>query len=175
MAKRIHGLLSVRVANTHSIRGLLNRKAGNDSRVVPMDSRECCAIGKYFKNSQKILNFYNGILNQICLFVRENMVLEWREREHEMMDQATLQSSPTIEALRNSGLLKFFCTSPMRANVRILEFLVNYWDNDLGMFNIQGETLELTIQDLCFITGLSQRGAPVNLEGTGRGGDPLSV
>src|SRR5713101_3437888 len=63
----------------------------------------------------------------------------------------------------------------MRANVRILEFLVHYWDHDLGMFNIQGETLELTIQDLYFITGLSQRGAPVNLEGTGRGGDPLSV
>ena len=43
------------------------------------------------------------------------------------------------------------------------------------MFNLQGETLELTVQDIYFITGLSQRGAPVNLEGTGRGGDPLSV
>ena len=43
------------------------------------------------------------------------------------------------------------------------------------MFNLQGETLELTVEDIYFITGLSQRGAPVNLEGTGRGGDPLSV
>ena len=103
------------------------------------------------------------------------MVLEWREREHEVMDQAALQSPPTIQALWNSGLLKFFCTSPMRANVHILEFLVHYWDHDLGMFNIQGETLELTVEDIYFITGLSQRGAPVNLEGTGRGGDPLSV
>ena len=104
-----------------------------------------------------------------------NMVLEWREREHEVMDQATLQSPPTIQALQNSGLLKFFCTSPMRANVRILEFLVSYWDHDQGMFNIQGETLELTAEDIYFITGLSHRGAPVNLEGTGRGGDPLRV
>ena len=103
------------------------------------------------------------------------MVLEWREREHEVMDQAALQIPPTIQALRTSGLLKFFCTSPMRANVRILEFLVHYWDHDLGMFNIQGETLEITTQDIYFITGLSHRGAPVNLEGTGRGGDPLSV
>ena len=103
------------------------------------------------------------------------MVLEWREREHEMMDQAALQIPPTIQALRTSGLLKFFCTSPMRANVRILEFLVNYWDHDMGMFNIQGETLELTVENIYFITGLSQWGAPVNLEGTGRGGDPLSV
>ena len=91
------------------------------------------------------------------------------------MDQAALQGLPTIQALRNSGLLKFFFTSPMWANVRILEFLVSYWDHDLGMFNIQGETLDLTVEDRYFITGLSHRGAPVNLEGTGRGGDPLSV
>ena len=43
------------------------------------------------------------------------------------------------------------------------------------MFNLQGETLELTVEDIYFITGLSRRGVPVNLEGTGRGGDPLSV
>ena len=84
------------------------------------------------------------------------MVMEWREREHEIMDQAVLQSAPTIQALRTSGLLKFFCTSPMWANVRILEFMVNYWDHDLGMFNLQGETLELTTEDIYFITGLSQ-------------------
>ena len=34
----------------------------------------------------------------------------------------------------------------MRANVRILEFMVNYWDHDLGMFNLQGETLNLTME-----------------------------
>ena len=103
------------------------------------------------------------------------MVLEWREREHEIMDHAALQSAPTIQELRTSGLLKFFCTSPMRANVHILEFMVNYWDHDMGMFNLQGETLELTEEDIYFVTGLSRRRAPVNLEGTGRGGDPLSV
>ena len=103
------------------------------------------------------------------------MVLEWREWEHEIMDQVALQSAPTIHALRTSGLLKFFCTSPMRANVRILEFMVNYWDHDLGMFNLQGETLEITTEDMYFTTGLLRRGAPVNLEGTDRGGDPLSV
>ena len=103
------------------------------------------------------------------------MVLEWREREHEIMYQAMLQSAPTIQALRTSGLLKFFCTSPMQANVCILEFMVNYWDHDLGMFNLQGETLEITTEDIYFITGLSRRGAPVNLEGTSRGSDPLSV
>ena len=103
------------------------------------------------------------------------MVLEWREWEHENMYQEALQSVPTIHALQMSGLLKFFCTSPMRANVRLLEFMINYWDHDLGMFDLQGETLEITSEDIYFIFGLSRRGASVNLEGTGRGGDPLSV
>ena len=103
------------------------------------------------------------------------MVLEWREQEHEDMDKEALQDAPTMNVLRSSGLLKFFCTSPMPTNFHLLEFLINYWDHDLGMFDLQGEPLEITSEDIYFIAGLSRRGAPVNLEGTGRGGDPLSV
>ena len=66
------------------------------------------------------------------------MVLEWREREHEDMDREALQSAPTVQGLRQSGLLKFFYTSPMQANVRLLEFLIGYWDHDLGAFDLQG-------------------------------------
>ena len=43
------------------------------------------------------------------------------------------------------------------------------------MFDLQGESLEITSEDIYFIVGLSRRGAPVNLEGIDRGGDPLSV
>ena len=103
------------------------------------------------------------------------MVLEWREREHEDMDQDALRSALTVHALRQSGLLKFLCTSPMRLNVRLLDFLINYWDHDLGALDIQGEILEITLEDIYFISGLSRRGAPINLEGTGRGSDLLSV
>ena len=103
------------------------------------------------------------------------MVLEWREREHEDMEQEVLQSAPTVHALWTSGLLKLFCTSPMQANVHLLEFMINYWDNDLGMFDLQGETLEITSEEIYFIAGLSRQGALVNLKGTDRGGDPLSV
>ena len=63
----------------------------------------------------------------------------------------------------------------MRSNVRLLEFMINYWDRDLGMFDLQGEFLEITLEDIYFISSFSWRGAPVNLEGTGRGGDLLSV
>ena len=83
------------------------------------------------------------------------MVLEWRECEHEDMDQEALQDAPTMNVLHLSGLLKFFCTSPMRANVRLLEFLINYQDHYLGMFELQGESLEITSEDIYFITGLS--------------------
>ena len=69
------------------------------------------------------------------------MVLGWREREHETMDQDALRNSPTVQALRQSGLLKFFCTSPMQSNVRLLEFFINYWDHDLGAFDLQDEIL----------------------------------
>ena len=84
------------------------------------------------------------------------MVLEWREREHEDMDQEALQDAPTANVLRSSGLLKFFCTSPMRANIRLLEFMINYWDHDLVMFDLQGESLEITSEDVYFIVGLSR-------------------
>ena len=84
------------------------------------------------------------------------MVLEWREREHEDLDQEGLHDAPTVNLLRSSGLLKFFCTSPMRANVRLLEFMINYWDHDMGMFDLQGESLEITSEDIYFITGLSR-------------------
>ena len=76
------------------------------------------------------------------------MVLEWREREHEDMDQEALQDAPTVNALRQSGLLKFFCTSPMWSNVRLLEFLIKYWDHDIGMFDLQAEFLEVTSEDV---------------------------
>ena len=51
--------------------------------------------------------------------------------------------------------------------------MINYWDHDLGAFDLQGEILEITLEDIYFISGLSRRGAPVNLEGTGTGGDLL--
>ena len=69
------------------------------------------------------------------------MVLEWRERKHEDMDQDALRSVPTVNALWRSGFLKLFYTSPMRSNVCLLEFLINYWDHDLGAFDLQGEIL----------------------------------
>ena len=56
-----------------------------------------------------------------------------------------------------------------------LNILLGYWDHDLGSFDLQGEILEIALEDIYFIMGLSRRGMPANLEGTGRRGDPMSV
>ena len=37
------------------------------------------------------------------------------------------------------------------------------------------EELDITVEDMYFITSLSHRGMLMNLEGTGRGGDSMSV
>ena len=87
------------------------------------------------------------------------MVLEWRKQEYEDMDQESLQDPPTLNVLCQNGLLNFFCASPMRANVRLLELLINYCNHDLGMFDLQGEVIEITSEDVYFISNLLRWGA----------------
>ena len=43
------------------------------------------------------------------------------------------------------------------------------------MFDLQGKTLEINVEDIYFVTSLSHRGALVNLSGTEHGGDPLGI
>ena len=86
-----------------------------------------------------------------------------------------MQDALNLYELQQCGLLKFYCTFNMRANFCLFETLIYYWDHDLGLFYLQGETLEITVEDMYFITDISRRGMPVNLEGTGRSGDPMSV
>ena len=63
----------------------------------------------------------------------------------------------------------------MRENVHLLETLIGYWEHEIGIFYLQGETLEITVEDMYFITGISHRGMSINLEGNGMDGDPMSV
>ena len=63
----------------------------------------------------------------------------------------------------------------IHAQVRLLEYLVQLWDPEEDVFNLQGETLQIIVEEIYFIIGLSHKGAPLSLSGTGRGGDLLSV
>ena len=52
----------------------------------------------------------------------------------------------------------------MRAQVRMLEMLVGYWDPDQEVFMIDGKTLRLEVDDIYFLTGLSHRGEVVSMK-----------
>jgi len=93
------------------------------------------------------------------------VMIEWKEREHEAAEMAALHSLVCIQTLRNCGLLKFFRTHNMRRQVELLDRLVHMWDPDLQVFQVGAHTLEIDIEDIYFITGLSKRGAPVVMSG----------
>jgi hypothetical protein len=83
------------------------------------------------------------------------MVLEWPKREHEEDNSIAGNHPPTIAALRNCGLLKYFRIPGMRAQIRLLEYLVHMWDPDQQVFHVGFHTLSLDIEDMYFLTRLS--------------------
>jgi hypothetical protein len=55
----------------------------------------------------------------------------------------------------------------MRDQVRLLQLLVNYWDPDTEIFNLDGKPLRIKFEDIYFLTGLSHRDEVVNLKSLG--------
>ena len=47
-------------------------------------------------------------------------MLEWREREHEVVDDATVNNPKIMRVLRNCGLYKFWAIQGMRAQVELM-------------------------------------------------------
>jgi hypothetical protein len=83
------------------------------------------------------------------------MVLEWRERDHEEVD-VTMERDPGAQmALRICGIYKFWALKVMRAQVRLLQMLVNYWDHGTEAFNLNGKPLRIEFKDIYFVTTLS--------------------
>jgi hypothetical protein len=72
---------------------------------------------------------------------------------------STLMLFPT---LMQCGLLKFFLCPFMQAQPRLLNALVDYWHPNAKAFLLEGQSLVPTTEDIYFLTGLSQRGKPVN-------------
>ena len=91
------------------------------------------------------------------------MVLEWREREHGDVEEVVQGDSMAQQALCACGLYNFWCLGSLRAKARLLQMLVAYWDPDSESFHIDGMSLNIEIEDIYFITGLSQQGEVVNL------------
>ena len=69
---------------------------------------------------------------------------------------------------------KYFWIPGMRAQVRLLEHLIQMWDPDQQVFHVGAHTLTIDIEDIYFLTGLSRRGSYVSLTGSRRGGRKMS-
>ena len=104
-----------------------------------------------------------------CFLYR--IVIEWREREHEEVDVAVERDVRAQKYLQICGIYKFWAIKGMRAQVILLQTLINYWDLDAEAFNIDGKPLRIEVDDIYFITILSHWGEVVNLKAPGdRGG-----
>jgi hypothetical protein len=95
-------------------------------------------------------------------------MLEWREREHEEDDSIVGNDPGTVATLQDCGLLKFFRIPGMRAQLRLLEYLVHMRDVDQQLFHVGVHMLTLDIKDIYFLMGLSRRGHHATLT-RGRG------
>jgi hypothetical protein len=118
-----------------------------------------------YKSATKFFNEFNQ-----KLFSFGRMVLEWRERDHEKVDAALEIYAGAQLALKRCGIYKFWALKGMRAQVRLLQMLVNYWDMETEAFNLNGKPLRIEVDDICFIIGLSHQGKVVNLKARGVGG-----
>jgi hypothetical protein len=61
----------------------------------------------------------------------------------------------------------------MRAQLRLLEYLVHMWDVDHQVFHVGAYIFSLDIEDIYFLTRLSHHGACVTLTGGIGGGIPM--
>ena len=85
------------------------------------------------------------------------MVIEWREREHEEVDAEIERDERAQQDLKQCGLYKFWTLKGMRAQVRLLQLLVNYWDLEIESFNLNEKPLRIEVDNRYFIIGLSRR------------------
>jgi hypothetical protein len=71
------------------------------------------------------------------------MVLEWRERKHKEVDVVVENDMGDQMSLKRCGFYKFWALKGMRAQVRLLHLLVDYWDPDSERFNLDGKPLSI--------------------------------
>jgi hypothetical protein len=100
-------------------------------------------------------------------------MLKWKERENEEEYYIFGNDPTTVMALWECGLLKFFKVQGMRAQLVLLEHLVQMWDVNEQAFHVGVHTLTLEIDDIYFLTGLSRHGSRVSLSRSRGGGEPM--
>ena len=98
----------------------------------------------------------------MCPFADCSTMLESREREHEEVDDAAMNDPAVMCVLRNCGLYKFGAIQGMREQVELMTWLAKKWDVQEQCFIIGDHKLELELEDIYFLTGLSKRGEHIS-------------
>ena len=80
------------------------------------------------------------------------MVIEWKEREHSEEDEMEMGNEQCMDSLWNCGLKKFFLTPCLRAQPKLLQYLISIWDENEQNFRLRDQVLELEVSDVYFIT-----------------------
>jgi hypothetical protein len=79
-----------------------------------------------------------------------------------------------VNSLQQCGLLKLLKTQGMRAQLRLLRYLVHMWEVNQQAFHVGDHILTINIEDIYFLNGLSHHGSRVTLTGSKGGGEPMS-
>jgi hypothetical protein len=95
--------------------------------------------------------------------ISATIMLEWKERENELDDVASLKSPSARAMLSNCGLLKYVKVQKMKKEVLLLEHMIGLWNIAKKVFQMGTQLLNIELEDVYFITGLSKRGAPIVL------------
>jgi len=108
--------------------------------------------------------FFLEVVNSKKGLILSRMVLEWREREHEEVDAVMERDLGAQMDLKRCGIYKFLDPKGMRAQVILLQFLVDYWDPNSDSFNLDVQPLRIEVKDIYLLKGLSRRCEVVNLK-----------
>ena len=100
------------------------------------------------------------VLITLCRFLETKMVI-WKEREHDLDDVQATNSTNTILALRECGILKFFRILDTRDHVRLLDHLIWMWGPEQQHFQVGTHILTLDVEDIYYLIDLLRQGNPM--------------
>ena len=94
----------------------------------------------------------------------------WKDRKHDNDYAFAIRNTGCIAALRDCGLLNFFCTPIMVSHEHLLDHILRMWNPEQQYFEVGAHVLTIEVEDIYFLTGLSRQGTPIYLIGS-HGGD----
>lgn len=82
------------------------------------------------------------------------MVIEWREREHVVVDHATFAGSKDALGIMGLQPVEIIWHLDDEECGELMELLISYWDLDNMYFMVDDYRVYFCIDDIYFMTGL---------------------